>query len=767
MAVMVKQTLPKAAWLLDYTTRDKPFNDLSNPRVIDIVGRHCSVVSPARDFARLRREFAVSDERAEGHGFVFSWGLHELNPADPEDVAKAMRAVERFFDRLPESPELLVAQADGKGGNFHIHGVKSNVVMADCEVNGQRYRAGSSVGGKALDIEWMREQFDECCRLEGLGQTLEPYVKGDRRSGLDAAARRAGKRTNNDICKDAVEGAIRSGARTLQEFDYELGARGVELRVERKVSGKYAGQTWLAYRPVGAKGWTRDQFMGLERYGHDAVVAGLADPSSRTPRTVNPLPGPPKPLPVPTAEQLKESAAVVDDLAARGRARGYGSVPAPAGPKKPAKPVILTYIDPARRLGGVPSTFEMGMARYTQEEMDEAIAYWKWEQSQVETAQPVQQVEPTTVEPVEDSTAVDEAVEQVTTEEVATTPVVIDEPAASVELTAQERSDAEVDLLLVRHRVITEDSALIDEQFDELRDRIGALKERLGMDPDDVPPVDEVLGEYEMRFGSDELADLDASETDVPSASAAVHASPSASAPVERPRVNFAADMSPSSASAAERLNHARQSADTPSASAPVDVDSASAASTTWRSKFEDWEPTTAKDIENKPVLLAFDRLVHERLAAGQPVLEAEIAKVRVGRMAIDRYREHWDRPTLELLEAREVKKAYGREWFDKEKKLDAKLQELRATTLSIDPRRVTLAEERKTAGGRWRRAREEMSQGNYVTPEHLTETERKKRQIRQQNQALADQGKSERAASWRPSPPLGGNTGTGRSIVD
>ena len=68
-------------------------------------------------------------------------------------------------------------------------------------------------------------------------------------------------------------------------------------------------------RPVGAKGWTRDRFMGLERYGYGAVMAGLADPSSRTPRTVNPLPGPPKPLPVPTAEQLEESAAVVDDLA--------------------------------------------------------------------------------------------------------------------------------------------------------------------------------------------------------------------------------------------------------------------------------------------------------------------------------------------------------------------------------------------------------------------------------------------------------------------
>ena len=757
MAVMAKQTLPKAAWLLDYTTRDKPFNDMSNPRVIDIVGRHCSVVSPARDFARLRREFAVSDERAEGHGFVFSWGLHELNPADPEDVAKAMRAVERFFDRLPESPDLLVAQADGKGGNFHIHGVKSNVVMADCEVNGQRYRAGSSIGGKALDIEWMREQFDECCRLEGLGQTLEPYVKGDRRSGLDAAARRAGKRTNNDICKDAVEGAICSGARTLQEFEYELGARGVELRVERKVAGKYAGQTWLAYRPVGAKGWTRDQFMGLERYGHDAVMAGLADPTSRTPRTVNPLPGPPKPLPVPTAEQLEVSAAVVDDLTAKGRARGYGSVPAPAGPKKPAKPIMLTYLDPVRREGASPDTFGMAMAKYTHEEIDDAVAYWEWEQSQAKTAQPVQQVEPTTVEPVEDSTAVDEAVKTVTTEEVATTPVVIDEPAGPVDLTAQERSDAEVELLQIRHRAITEGATLTDEQYGELMDRADALKERLDIDPDDVPSVDEVLDEYEMRCGSDELADLDASEDDVPSASA----------PVEKQRIDLGADMSPSSASAADRLRETRQSAETPSASAPVVVDSASAASTGWRSKFEDWEPTTPKDIEAKPVLLAFDQLAHGRLAAGQPVLEAEIPEGGIGPTTIEKHRERWDDSTLGLLESRETKKAYGQQWFQREKTLNVKLEELRASTLSIDPRRVELAKERDTAGNRWRTAREEMKAGNYVTPEHLTEAERKRRQIRQQNQALADQGKAERAAKGQTESPPGGNTGTGRSIVD
>jgi hypothetical protein len=572
--------------LCDYTTRDKKFNGPDNPRVLAIDAKHCSALAASRDFARLRADMGVPSDRVQVKGFVFSWGLNELNPADPEDVEKARRVVSRFFDRLPPAARLQVAQGDGKSADggppkLHIHAPVANVVLADCVINGQTYRAGSSLGGKALDIEWMRHQFGECCELEGVPQTLVPYIKGDRRSGLDAAARRAGKRTNNDVCKDAVEESIRSGARTLQEFEVELAAHGVELRVERKVSGKYAGQTWLAYRPVGAKGWTRDQFMGLERYGHAAVMAGLADPSSRTPRTVNPLPGPPKPLPVPTAEQLNESATVVDELAAKGRARGYGSASVSAGPKKPAKPIMLVYLDPVRREFPSPDRAGMMIAGRSQEEIDEAVAYWEWEQSQAKTSQPAQQVEPTTVEPAEQPSSVDEPAVTAPVAPASTVPVV-DEPADKpVELTAQERSDAEVELLQLRHRVIIDGDALTDEQYGQLMDRADALKERLGIDPDDIPTADEVLAEYEMQFGTSELADLDAHETDEPSASAPVHASPSASAAAEKQTINLGADMAPSSASAADRLNETRQSAEAPSASAPVVVDSAAAASRT------------------------------------------------------------------------------------------------------------------------------------------------------------------------------------------
>lgn len=758
--------------LCDYTVRDKKFNGPDNPRVLAIDAKHCSAMAASRDFARLRADMGVPSDRVQVKGFVFSWGLNELNPADPEDVEKAMRAVSRFFDRLPPAARLQVAQGDGKSADggppkLHIHAPVANVVLQDCTVNGQTYRAGSSLGGKALDVEWMRQQFDECCELEGITQTLVPYVKGDRRSGLDAAARRAGKRTNNDVCKDAVEEAIRSGAGDLEEFEAELAARGVELRVERKAAGKYAGQTWLAYRPVGAKGWTRDTFMGLERYGHAAVMAGLADPSSRTSRTVNPLPGPPKPLPVPTAEQQEESAAVVDDLATKRRARGYGSTPVPAAPKKPAKPVILTYLDPVRREGASPSTFEMMQSGYTRQEIDDAVAYWEWEQSQAKTktAQPVEQVEPTTVEPVEETAAVDEPVEMVSADEVATPSVVDHEPAEPVELTPQERSDAELELLQIRYRAITEGPALSDEQYEQLMEQTDLLKERLGIDPDEVPSVDEVLAEYEMRFGTDELADLDASETDAPSASAPVHASPFASAPVERQRIDLSADMAPSSASAADRLKETRQSAEAPSASAPVDVDSASAASTPWQSRLRGLTPRDAKHAERLDHLATTDELIVARQTEGEPVLEADLKGI--GQQSLDEYGDMLAPASRDLLRAREVKKAYGREWFSKEKNLDAKLQELSASTLSIDPRRVALEAERDTAGDRWRTAREEMTAGNYVTTEHLTEAERKRRQIRQQNQALADQGKAERAAKRQTESRAGGNAGTGRSVVD
>lgn len=285
--------------------------------------------------------------------------------------------------------------------------------MQDCVVNGQTYRAGSAIGGKALDIEWLREQFDECCRLEGLGQTLQPYVKSDKRSGLDAAARRVGKRTNNDICKDAAQGAIWSGARTLQEFEYELGARGVDLRGRpegRAQGGGQARRADLARLPAR---W-REGLDPRHVHGPGALRLRRRHGWSRgpiEPRSPHRQPAawPPKPLPVPTTEQLEESATVVDELAAKGRARGYGRVPAPAAPKKPAKPIMLSYFDPVRREGATPDTFGMRLDGYIQQEIDEAVAYWEWEQEQEQdtTAQPAEQAEPTAVEPVEASSVTD------------------------------------------------------------------------------------------------------------------------------------------------------------------------------------------------------------------------------------------------------------------------------------------------------------------------------------------------------------------------
>ena len=320
MGTLTMIGLSRVGWLLSYMSRDKAFNSAEMPRVLDSWATNTTLATVRRDFARDRRVWGVDSARQQGKGMVFSWGRDELNPDDPEDIDKGRRVIELFNERVFQGAVACagVRQADGKGRMGHGHEALSNVVLRDVTINGKTLKAGQALGGDALDLKFLRRVFDECCAEVGVKQWNLSFEYGDRRSFEDKAARRAGKKTKPDQIKDIIEDALVEQPETLDEFEYELAARGVELRIQTRVSGKYAGQTRFAYRLTGDAAWITEKRLGLERYGHDEIMLALEHPGTHTPRTVNPPAGPEKPVRALTPVEIAEAAQVTADLAARG-----------------------------------------------------------------------------------------------------------------------------------------------------------------------------------------------------------------------------------------------------------------------------------------------------------------------------------------------------------------------------------------------------------------------------------------------------------------
>lgn len=376
MTVDVVSVTPVAARLLRYTVKDKAGQ--SEPRVLHMAGLNCRPETAEREFATTRRRhgtqsatrmspakfelaepgevathvrktrpngrrvWAVAKDgetathvrregelvrQAEARHLITSFGLDEVNPDDPAQVARAFQyVVDRHAALYPGEQAHFVGQADGKEHKFHVHTVRNATLFADMVVDGKLYKAGSKLAGDLTDIDKIRDRSDaflnEHYAEYGLIPQRQPSTaerKRETRSTRDRRMAAKGEKSNHDIIRDAFEDSLADPrAADLDSFVEVMQEHDVAVihRVTRK--GKPGETHALSYRLPEMPQNVRGTSLG-EYYSYDNAVAQLDANAAGLPREPRPErveAGPPRPVHVPSDAELAEARAVVARLAA-------------------------------------------------------------------------------------------------------------------------------------------------------------------------------------------------------------------------------------------------------------------------------------------------------------------------------------------------------------------------------------------------------------------------------------------------------------------
>ena len=288
---------------------------------------------------------------------IYSFGLHEVNPDEPDDVLRAFdTTVAMIGDLFPGAMAKLVGQADSTGAldgtgkaKFHVHVVLNATVVKRMELDGEVWEPGRKLSGALTDIERVRDRADAFLRehpengFEPLGKSSRDRKAEIRRDHDNRVAAKGGVSTD-DRLRDAYEAALEemialhsSGHPVgLDGLSAALDGLGVETKHSVTKSGRNKGKETLSLRttdmPVdtnGNKRWRRGAELGAHftlmdttdratgevipgiRSQLDAITRG-EEPERRPARVQA---GAPKPVRVPTPDELSEARTVVDELA--------------------------------------------------------------------------------------------------------------------------------------------------------------------------------------------------------------------------------------------------------------------------------------------------------------------------------------------------------------------------------------------------------------------------------------------------------------------
>lgn len=122
------------------------------------------------------------------HG-IMSFGRDELDPESPEDWVRAMRIARALVvDRFPTRQAVLFLQADGTGGNLHVHAA----------VNSVDKESGRSIDSSLVTHSYKERQPDGTYRIAGMAVEFDRILasqgfqqRADLVAVMDAARERA------------------------------------------------------------------------------------------------------------------------------------------------------------------------------------------------------------------------------------------------------------------------------------------------------------------------------------------------------------------------------------------------------------------------------------------------------------------------------------------------------------------------------------------------------------------------------------------------
>lgn len=346
MPVEYAGTTTVASRLLRYTVKPKP-GQTAKDRVLHIAGQNCRPGTAEREFAATRRrhgtqgakrkspaKYALPEpgeaathvrrtrpngrrywavaksgevathvrhegevvRQAEARHLITSYGRDEVNPEDPEQVAKAFEyVVARHAAQYPGEQATFVGQAEGKGGKFHVHTTRNATLYQDMEVDGKLYRAGRKLAGDLTDIDKMRERADRFLTEHGDEYDLVPQRlpsvaerKKERRNQRDRRMAAEGALSNQDQIRHAFGAAMDdSRAVDLDTWKAVMADHGVTVTEPGWRRGKSPKVPRLSYQLSGMATPVRAKTLG-EHYEHASALGQLAAKAHGRPRAHRP-----------------------------------------------------------------------------------------------------------------------------------------------------------------------------------------------------------------------------------------------------------------------------------------------------------------------------------------------------------------------------------------------------------------------------------------------------------------------------------------------
>lgn len=240
-------------------------------RVLDSVCYGSTLGTAKQDFKTIRRMYNKDKGYVQGYSMIISWGQDELNPNNPDDVAKAKEVVSQLMTEHYNGHQFVsVLQADGDGGNLHAH----------VAINAVNTYTGKSLRGeqtRGLNVAKWSDEIQQNMQIKNNNLDLSEWQ--DKKSMASIKIQKKGEYSWVEDIKQRISDcmdnpAIQSVKQFVQAMRDDFNVTVHERNSKKTDTGKMFTYDFLD--KMGKKRKIRETKLG-NTYGSEGVNYGIAE----------------------------------------------------------------------------------------------------------------------------------------------------------------------------------------------------------------------------------------------------------------------------------------------------------------------------------------------------------------------------------------------------------------------------------------------------------------------------------------------------------
>lgn len=240
-------------------------------RVLDSTCNGTTLGTAKQDFKTIRRMYNKDKGYVQGYSMIISWGQDELNPNNPDDVAKAKEVVSQLMNEHYNGHQFVsVLQADGDGGNLHAH----------VAINAVNTYTGKSLRGeqtRGLSVAKWSDEIQQNMQIKNNNLDLSEWR--DKQSMASIKIQKKGEYSWVEDIKQRISDcmdnpAIQSVKQFVQAMKDDFNVTVHERNSKKTDTGKMFTYDFLD--KMGKKRKIRETKLG-NTYGSEGVNYGIAE----------------------------------------------------------------------------------------------------------------------------------------------------------------------------------------------------------------------------------------------------------------------------------------------------------------------------------------------------------------------------------------------------------------------------------------------------------------------------------------------------------